>query len=213
MSQKRRRGSSFSDPNPWTPPTRSWKSSHGQGSFWGEIQVAVFSGLGAQFCGKKTGGPLTMYIHPKTDWLENPAWMKFVCPVEDGGFSNVMFFLLGCMVYLALRFNSWPLENDGTRSYFQGVHHTLSVSDIKITLWELLVILDCNGISEWWRCIMMILMSQKITTPRGMNGSFDEPTYVFPRDMSTIWTFGPFKLCRSGSNRQAIRWKRKAAKF
>lgn len=105
---------------PMDPPTRSWKSSHGQGSFWGEIQVAVFSGLGAQNAAQKTGGPLTMYIHPKTDWLENPAWMKFVCPVEDGGFSNVMFFLLGCMVYLALRFNSWPLENDGTRSYFPG---------------------------------------------------------------------------------------------
>lgn len=58
---------------PMDPPTRSWKSSHGQGSFWGEIQVAVFSGLGAQNAAQKTGGPLTMYIHPKTDWLENPA--------------------------------------------------------------------------------------------------------------------------------------------
>lgn len=93
---KRKADRRFRIPTPWNPPpSRRWKSSHGQGWFWGDIQVAVFSGLGAQIRCKKRRGPLTMYIHRKlTGWKIQHEWSLYVL-LEDGGFSNVMLVFRG----------------------------------------------------------------------------------------------------------------------
>ena len=62
---------------------------------------------------------LCTYTRKLTGWKIQHEWSLYVL-LKMGDFLMSCFFLLGCMVYLALRFNSWPLENDGTRSYFPG---------------------------------------------------------------------------------------------